>query len=299
MFWPFIAGAGEPINRILFNSPVFSSYVIPAGVTTISLEALGSGAQAGLGILDGGAGGGGAYSRTNNIAVTPGETIYFSGLGTVNGSDYWARVGTNSAPASTAQRGVLAKSANFGSGGAAASSVGDVRYSGGGGGSGFGTDTSGGGGAAAGPNGDGGGGGSGAGAISAAGHGGGGAPDGGGNGQNGTSTNGGDGGNPGGGTGASTNGGTGNSGTTGGGGAGRGGNGSGGAGGALTIYPKAYSNNNPSNVVPVQVGAGGGGAGAGTASPGAAGGPGASSGGDAQSGTTIGGAGWILITLNP
>ena len=54
-----------------------TSFVVPAGVTSISGVAVGKGGSgySGDGSYCGGGGGGGALSYTNNIAVTPGETL--------------------------------------------------------------------------------------------------------------------------------------------------------------------------------------------------------------------------------
>ena len=203
--------AAGPVYVVFVERVGAGAWTVPSGVTSLTLEAVGGG---GLGYKAGssayGGGGGGAYSKTNTITVTPGQTVYFS-VGT--SADSWINISASSAPGSTAA-GVLAKAGASstgtagGAGGAAASGIGNVTYSGGNGGTG---DSSGyypgGGGGAAGPNGAGKNGGNG---FTSNGCGGGGGSNGGSSsaGANGTSTAGGNGGNgtsgSGGGAGATT-----------------------------------------------------------------------------------------------
>ena len=124
-----------------------STWSIPSGVTSIKVECIGGGAGGGTDAsgssAGGGGGGGGAYSATNAITVSVGNTLYLNiGIGggaQENGGDTWARYGTNSVPSSTAD-GCLAKGGlrttgvTGGSGGSSTSSVGDVKYAGGKGG---------------------------------------------------------------------------------------------------------------------------------------------------------------------
>lgn len=131
-----------------------TSFVVPADCNKFDwIDCIGEGG--------GGHGGGGAWSRVNNLSVTPGSTIYCQvGTGVaqgVGGKDTWINKVSNSAPTSTSD-GCLAKggaaisgSATAAGGGSAASCIGDAKYSGGA----SGANTRGGGGGAAGPNGNG------------------------------------------------------------------------------------------------------------------------------------------------
>ena len=111
------------------------SFVVPNGVTSISAVCVGAGAGGwrqfdngdGYFLYQGGGGGGLSYS--NNITVTPGETLTVvvgsGGAGTSGGAGGDSRIhrsGTNL---------VLAKGGTNPNGGALASGVGDVRRSGG------------------------------------------------------------------------------------------------------------------------------------------------------------------------
>ena len=160
---------------------------------TIEVIAGGGGGGAGFGGTSkgGGGGGGGAYSKVSNLTLTTGGTVTIQiGSGGAVGSaggDTWLST-TGSAPTSPSQ-GVLAKGGSSGypsgtelfggAGGAAASGVGNVKYSGGKGGnvpnSSTGNPSGGGGGGAAGTNGNGGNGGNGVGTTGSHGGGGGGA----------------------------------------------------------------------------------------------------------------------------
>ena len=65
-------------NTIAFIG--YGSFIIPSGITSISLQGIGGGGNSGL--VDGtnayaaGGGGGGAYAQSN-VQVTPGQTIYY------------------------------------------------------------------------------------------------------------------------------------------------------------------------------------------------------------------------------
>ena len=136
-----------------------TSFIVPADCNKFDwIDCTGEGGGCGNSTtLPGGAGG--AWSRVNNLTVTPGSTVYCQ-IGTgasigVAGKDTWINKTSNSAPTSTAD-GCLAKGGGTTTGGpsvggAAASGVGDSKYSGGGSSS----APRGGGGGAAGPSGDG------------------------------------------------------------------------------------------------------------------------------------------------
>ena len=163
--------------------PGTSSFTVPTGVTSMTVEAIGAGGNYPSSSTGTGGGGGGAYAKSI-VSVTPGNTVYYSVGAAVlasTGQDSWLNISANSAPSSSAN-GVLAKgggvstSTTGGAGGSAASSVGTTTYSGGTGGNrGSVSIASGGGGGSAGPNGAGGNGGAGTNSGTAAGGGGGGA----------------------------------------------------------------------------------------------------------------------------
>jgi hypothetical protein len=122
------------------------SFTVPAGVTALTVECWGGGGGAAGGSLAGGSnsggygGGGGAYAKVNALAVTPGAVLpYVVGGGGSGGAanNLGANGGSTSfnATACVAKGGVAATSAHIGTGGAAATSTGDVKFSGGNGGS--------------------------------------------------------------------------------------------------------------------------------------------------------------------
>ncbi|NEW80436.1 MAG: hypothetical protein GZ086_13655, partial [Gelidibacter sp.] len=111
----------------IFSIPGTSTFTVPAGVTTIKVEAWGSGA-AGHNTNNRG-GGGGAFAGINAITVTPGSTYTVTvGAGAASGS---GGNGQNSSFGTL----VIAAGAIGGNGGAVASSTGTIRYAGGNGGS--------------------------------------------------------------------------------------------------------------------------------------------------------------------
>lgn len=134
-----------------FTSSGTTNWVCPIGVTKVQVELWGGGGNGWGGDGESAAGGGGAYSKGNAVSVTPGK-IYQIVVGaatadsTFGGTLVVAKGGNT--PASRTAAGV---------GGAAASCVGDVKYSGGNGGVGYtgATGTSAAGGGAAGPHGNG------------------------------------------------------------------------------------------------------------------------------------------------
>jgi hypothetical protein len=183
-----------------------TSWIVPAdwNSTNNTVEVVGGGGGAALAISNvqyGAGGGGGAYSKISNLALTPGGNVTYQvgaggGLGAsgVNGgagSDSWfngATFGASSVGAKGGGGGQFGGTPSYtslgGPGGAAASGIGTVTFSGGSGAP-VGTPSSNdaAGGAAAGPNGNGGNGGLGAVNSTTQGGGGGGGADGGGNGN--------------------------------------------------------------------------------------------------------------------
>jgi hypothetical protein len=116
-----------------FTTAGATTWEVPAGVTSLTIETWGGGGCGGLRTSTGrtGGGGGGAYSRTTSLAVTAGQTIFINvgagGDGSLAspsaGGDSWARVLVNAAPTATTE-GALAKggqsvSSNNATGGAA------------------------------------------------------------------------------------------------------------------------------------------------------------------------------------
>ena len=291
------------------------TYTLPTNfVSLVSVEAIGGG---GSGAVAGGntgfGGGGGGYSYSNAITgLTAGQTLYYNvGLGGTSGSsasdggDTWFNT-SNSAPVANTT-GVLAKggtqgtTSSTGIGGAAASGVGTIKFSGGNGGASTVSQIRAGGGGAAGPSGNGGNGGDGYTNNPGSGGGGGGA-NGGTAGANGTASVGGNGGDGGGGTGGgagATSSVVAQAGTTGTGGGGGGGQGStnwnGGNGGTGSVWTQTSDGST--------AGPGGGGGGSALNSGGSSfGGNGVNYGGaggaGGSSGAGAGGQGIIVLTYS-
>ncbi len=135
-----------------FNSS--GTFTIPAGVTSITVEAWGAGGRGGLrtsGNPTLAGGGGGAYSRSV-LTVTPGATYTVTvGAGSTStsaGGDSWFR--TTGTLLAKGGGSVSNNSNTSGSGGAASSGVGTIKYSGGNGAEGPSSFTGGGGGSSAG-----------------------------------------------------------------------------------------------------------------------------------------------------
>ncbi|MBK8622860.1 MAG: Ig-like domain-containing protein [Saprospiraceae bacterium] len=148
-----------PLNTFTFTKTLVPNYVIPPGVTSITVEVWGGGGRGGsrtTGTAGTGGGGGGAYSR-RTVAVTPGQ-IYVVNVGAGSTSNTAAGGDTWVSPSTVGNAFVLAKGGNSAAnnvttgatGGAAGSGIGDVRFSGGNGGNAPSTTSSGGGGSSAG-----------------------------------------------------------------------------------------------------------------------------------------------------
>jgi len=107
-----------------------TTWTVPAGVTSATVECIGSGDL-----------GGGAYAKTNSVSLTPGATVYIRINAGGSSGPTWFNKTANTAPTSgQTDRGALAASGDGTSqiggffqapGGQASNSVGDVRYSGG------------------------------------------------------------------------------------------------------------------------------------------------------------------------
>jgi hypothetical protein len=131
-----------------YSTPGSHTFVVPAGVTEITIECWGAGGCGGraTSTTRTAGGGGGAYSKTTNLSVSPGNTLYVTvgagGDGTsatpATGGDSWIRINLNVPPDNTTQ-GVLAKgggsvansSSSGASGGNKDDGIGTIRYSGG------------------------------------------------------------------------------------------------------------------------------------------------------------------------
>ena len=134
------------------TTQTFSSsgtFVVPAGVTTVQVEAWGGGAAGGGNTTSadgGGGGGGGAYSKTTGVSVTGSPnytvTVGAGGAGTTGdgaaGGDSWFGSATTVMAKGGAGgiSGTLVSGAAGGAGGSTAASVGTTKFSGGNGGSG-------------------------------------------------------------------------------------------------------------------------------------------------------------------
>jgi hypothetical protein len=152
----------------VFTTPGANTWVCPAGVTSIQVEAWGGGSggtsSANTNNHCGGGGGGGAYARRNSITVVPGISYNFNvgaggGVGNpgIQGTQSTATInGITITAAGGGAPGNSGVPGTGGAGGLATSSVGDVTYSGGSGANGSGTGSN---------NGTGGGGGGGAGST--------------------------------------------------------------------------------------------------------------------------------------
>lgn len=156
----FYIGAGI-VPASLTTSVIYSSsntFVCPAGVTSIDVEAWGGGGNGGNGggTPSGGVcvsgGGGGAYAAITGFSVTPGSSYTV----TVGGSAGDSSFNTSSVIAKGGTSATGSNPGTPGTGGTAAASTGTTKFSGGNGGSAVaGQSASGGGGGAAGPAGNG------------------------------------------------------------------------------------------------------------------------------------------------
>ncbi len=127
----------------VFTAPGTTSWIAPAGVTSITVEVWGGGGKGGpasgsYGKDEGGGGGGGAYSKLNSVTVVPGHSysvvVGAGATGTPAGAD---STFSDGASVLARAKGGNSSTTNTGaSGGAATSGVGDLKYSGGNGASG-------------------------------------------------------------------------------------------------------------------------------------------------------------------
>lgn len=127
-----------------YTSSGTQTFVVPAGVTSITAQVWGGGGRGGdragllgLGTAGGGAGGGGAYS-TQTFAVTPGQVLTLNvGNGSNNasaGGDSWVSTSPSVGSAVVLAKGgnsVGRNDTNGATGGSAAAGIGSTKYNGG------------------------------------------------------------------------------------------------------------------------------------------------------------------------
>ncbi|MFZ1687853.1 MAG: T9SS type A sorting domain-containing protein [Flavobacteriales bacterium] len=151
----FASGLSVFLCSAPFAQAVFTSsgtFVVPAGVDTITVEAVGAGGNGGT---NGGGGGGGGGYVLRTSAVTPGTT--YSIVVGAGGSELATIVGGMGVLANAGLNGTTVGNPNIGGGGAGGTAMGgDVNHTGGNGGGGYYTYFGGGGGGAAGATGNGG-----------------------------------------------------------------------------------------------------------------------------------------------
>jgi hypothetical protein len=151
---PFSAPSNSGLTVKFYTTAGTYSFIVPAGVTTLSAAAIGGGGGAyGVGGTSaGGGGGGGAFRYVNNISVTPGATFTVTvgaagvgGISSTNGgaSSFGTNVVANGGTRSSGSSGGAGGSGgtgNGGNGGAGNSSGGNygTGWEGGGGGGGAG-----------------------------------------------------------------------------------------------------------------------------------------------------------------
>jgi hypothetical protein len=121
-----------PFTAIEYTTAGSYTFTVPAGVTAISAVCVGGGSSGPSGFApNGGGGGGGGLSYSNNISVTPGESLNIVvGVGGAGVPD-----GFNPGGLSSISRGattlLLAAGGNGRTGGQASAGIGDVKNSGG------------------------------------------------------------------------------------------------------------------------------------------------------------------------
>ena len=146
MIFPMMFSGQEPIGQQQWTAAGTYSFVVPPGVFYVDGVAISSGGGGARGAEgdtnESPAGGGGALSYSNGIAVTPGETLTVvvapggsAGFGSMDSGSAAADAGIKRGSTwllmAQGGRGGNWASGIGGAGGAAASGVGDVRWSGG------------------------------------------------------------------------------------------------------------------------------------------------------------------------
>lgn len=132
---------------VTYSGTNSSNFVVPEGVTQITIEAWGPGGKGATRTTNGagGGGGGGAYVRTDTT-VTPGTTFVVSAPNGGTGNDsYFGTSSANHWVRAKAGANVSNNTATGGAGGSATTSIGQIKRSGGNGGNGSGSNGGGGG----------------------------------------------------------------------------------------------------------------------------------------------------------
>jgi len=111
-------------ERVTVVFPASGTFYVPEDCFDLTIQCVGAGGLGGA--INGGHGG--AYSKTDPVAVTPGSVIYFQvGAG---GGQTWVNVVSNNTPANTKQGCLAAGGATYPTNQVAAG-VGDLKYAGG------------------------------------------------------------------------------------------------------------------------------------------------------------------------
>ncbi len=131
-------GPCSDVDEATDTSSGTGSFVVPDGVTSITVELWGAGGSGADGVTaggnnsaGGGGGGGGAFVR-RHLSATPGETFeYFIGSGSGPNRDSWFQRPGDSSRILLARGGSSGSGQSGGAGGPASTSIGVYRYSGG------------------------------------------------------------------------------------------------------------------------------------------------------------------------
>jgi hypothetical protein len=116
---------------LIYRLTTGTSWVVPAGVTGIQVECYGPGASifASANKITG-LNSGGSYSKSNNISVTPGSTVYLN-IGSQGGNTWFNTSNVAPTSASSTSSACLAVGSSTASGSQIAANCGDVKYRGG------------------------------------------------------------------------------------------------------------------------------------------------------------------------
>lgn len=129
-----LASQGTPHGEVIITTTGASTWTVPAGVTSITVECWGAGGQGGSATgypACGGGGGGGAYA-SSTLSVTP-STVYDVFVGANLQNTWFGSTTTILADAGNAGGNATSNSSNGGAGvaGRASGSIGDIKYDGG------------------------------------------------------------------------------------------------------------------------------------------------------------------------
>ena len=116
---------------LIYRLTTGTSWVVPAGVTGIQVECYGPGASIpGSSTKITSLNSGGSYSKSNNISVTPGSTVYIN-IGASGGNTWFNTSNVAPTSASSTSSACLAVGSSTASGSQIAANCGDVKYRGG------------------------------------------------------------------------------------------------------------------------------------------------------------------------